>query len=198
MLPPEPLPKLTPAEQKLLTPYLTPEFQLTAPLEIRDELTGFGTFFGTVWRIETNGDWTIKRILAREVTVIGKGTLTRKQIYLLAKRLAVYDPLSLPDLGRPVVNPHELTVFYGPKTSLMTFGVDQMLPVTRLDDLKVSVAPQGAYVTGVAVPTGVIIPPLSAPTRYAGIEWAVRELIKPNLGVKMALPDRLRQLGHPE
>jgi hypothetical protein len=196
--PADALPKLTPEEEKLLEPYLTKDFNLTAALEVRDELTGFGTFFGTIWRIEADGGWTITRILQQKPILIGEGKLNKKQIYELAKRLYVYDPLSLPNLGKPIVNPHVITTSFGPKSSAFTLGVDQKLAVTTLQDAQKPVSEFGPYVTGKGVQVGVVIRPLEPATRYAGIQWAVRGLIQPNLGVDLALPERLKQLGHPE
>jgi hypothetical protein len=195
--PPLVLPKLKPEEIKLLAPYMTPDFQLTAALEVHDELTGFGTFFGTVWRIEPDGAWTITRILAKQTLVIGQGRISKVKIYELAKKLAIADPLSLPNIGTPVVNPHVVTIFFGPKASALTFGVDEKLTPTKLSDLAQPVTPYGPYVTGKNVPVGVAIPPLSPLTRYAAIQWAMRDMIQPNLGVDLVLPERLKQLMQP-
>jgi hypothetical protein len=192
------LPKLTAEEEKRLEPYLTKDFNLTAALEMRDELTGFGTFFGTIWRIEPDGAWTITRILEKKPILIGEGKLSKKQIYELSKRLYVYDPLSLPNLGKPFVNPHVISSSFGPKTSEFTLGVDQKLALTRLEDVLKPVTDLGPYVTGKGVQVGTVIQPLEPATRYAGIQWAIRGLIQPNLGVNLMLPERLKQLGHPE
>src|SRR5438477_12642872 len=85
--PPEKLPKLTVEEEQVLAPYLTKDFTLTSPLEVRDELTGFGTFYGTIWYIEPNGNWTITRIIEKKPILIGQGQLSKKKIYELAKKL---------------------------------------------------------------------------------------------------------------
>ncbi len=194
---PEPPLKLSPEEQQLLGPYLTNDFTLKASYEVRDELTGFGTFYGTIWRVETDGAWTITRIIEKKPLLIGKGQLSKKEIYELAKRLAVYDPLSLPSIGKPLVNPHIVTIYYGPKVSALTFGVDQKLTPTKLQDLTQAVSPGGPYVVG-KTPVGPAVPPLDPLTRYAGLHWALRNMIQPNLGVKIDIPDRLKQLMQPD
>jgi hypothetical protein len=195
--PVDPVPLLAPEEAQALAPYLTKDFTLTAAIEVHNELTGFGTFFGTVWRVEPNGEWTITRIYQTKPYLIGKGKLPKIKILDLARKLYAYDPLSLPNVGKPIVNPHVVTVAFGPKTSVLTFGVDQKLPPTALDNLVQPVTPGGPYVVG-NLPTTKVIPPLDPLTRYAGMEWALRGLIQPNLGVIVSVPERLKQMGHPD
>jgi hypothetical protein len=193
------LPKLTPQEQKFLAPYLNfKDLTLTSSLEVRDEFTGFGTFFGTIWRVESNGAWTITRILQNKPILIGQGQLDKKNIVELARKLAAYDALSLPSGGLPpIVNPHVVTVTFGPNRAVLTIGVDQLLAPTQLENLVVTTTPLGAYMTGKDVPVTKVIPPLPPVARFSGLETVVRDLIQPNLGVELNLPLRLQQLGHP-
>jgi hypothetical protein len=197
--PPVSLSKLTAEEQQLLAPYLTNDFKLTAPLEVRNELKGFGTFFGTIWRIEVDGYWTITRILENKTFLIGKGQLNKDQIFVLAKALVVFDPLTLPSNGLPpLVNPHELSVSFGGKFAFYILGVDQKPAPTKTPPLvTVPVSPVAPYEVGPGFPIKKVVPPLGIFTRFSGLESTVRGLIQPNLGVKFNLPDRLKQLGHP-
>ena len=84
--PPEPLPKLTEEEVNLLAPYLTKDFFLTGPLEVRDELTGFGTFYGTIWNIQPNGAWTITRIIENFGYVIGAIAIIATVYYFMGRK----------------------------------------------------------------------------------------------------------------
>src|SRR5262249_38807706 len=114
----------TPAMIKLKD-YLTPDGQLTATLEVRNEKKGFGVFYGRVWRIEPHGTWVAFQIYRNERTIRGQGKFDKKTLRKLAEALAENDPLTLPNVGRPVVNPHVTTVIYGTNRVEKTFGVDQ-------------------------------------------------------------------------
>jgi hypothetical protein len=118
----------TPAqkEEEKLAAYLTPDGKLRAPLEVRDEKKGFGTFAGMVYRITSNGKWTITEIVRRVPYLRAEGQLTKAQLRKLALALVRFDLLNLPNAGRPLVNPHVLTIRFGSKTAELTFGVDQV------------------------------------------------------------------------
>lgn len=193
----EELPKLTQEEEKLLAPYLTKDGFLTGTLEVRDELTAFGTFYGTIWRIEPNGSWTITRFLAKNPILIGKGQLSKRQIREVAQRLLPFDPLSLVNIGEPLVNPHVITVSFGPNSASWILGVDQLAPIVTLEDLKIPVSALAPYVVSKTppAPKGTLV--VNPITRFAGIETIAKGMIQPNLGVQLDLPERLKQLGHP-
>jgi hypothetical protein len=150
-----------------LAAYLAPDGRLRAPLEVRDEKKGFGVFAGMVYRVEPDGRWTVTEIVRRQPYLRGQGQLPREDLKKLAQALARYDLLSLPNVGRPNVNPHVLTIVFGGRAVELTFGVDQ-----------VAVAPDPADPT----------PDLVG--RYGGISGAVRGLLQaPGLpGIRAGTP----------
>src|SRR5207249_673372 len=115
----------------------------------------------------------------------------------LARALFIFDPLTLRDVGRPVVNPHVVTISYGPNKGAFTFGVDQIAPFIKVENLKPPANPLEPYVISQnpLPPAGpLVVDPI---TRYSGIESTLKAMIQPNLGVQAELPERLKQLGHP-
>jgi hypothetical protein len=140
----------------VLSRYLTPEGNLRASLEIRDEKRGFGTFAGTIYRIEPNGQWTITRIFRNRSYPYSEGALPKAQLKKLAGALAQFELASLPSAGRPLVNPHVLTIAFGERRSELIFGVDLVATRPSPSD------PEPAIVA-----------------RYGGIADAVRGLLQP-------------------
>ncbi len=119
--------KEEPIDEKLAK-YLTPKGLLTSPLQVRNEKKGFGIFFGTIWYVQPDGQWTSTRIFRNKPSLRGKGKLNQEELLNLAKALAENEALTLPSLGRPLVNPHVLTIQFGGNTAYLTFGVDQQVP----------------------------------------------------------------------
>jgi hypothetical protein len=115
-----------PVKDDRLKEYLTPDGKLRASLEVREEKKGFGTFAGMVYHIEPDGKWTITEIFRNVPTPRGQGQLSPKDLKRLAGALLQYDLLNLPNVGRPKVNPHVLTISFGGKQAVLTFGVDQV------------------------------------------------------------------------
>jgi hypothetical protein len=111
-----------------LEKYLTKDGKLTSAVEVRNEKKGFGTFYGTYWRIEPEGDWQVTGIYLNKPYATAVGKLTKAEVKDLAKILAVFDPQTLPSAGQPLVNPHVTTVIFGGNQAQLTFGVDQVLP----------------------------------------------------------------------
>jgi hypothetical protein len=147
----------TPAQKEAdkLALYLTPEGNLRAPLEVRDEKKGFGTFAGMIYRVAPDGKWSITEIVRREPYFRGQGQLTKVQLRKLAQALVRFDVLNLPNAGRPLVNPHVLTIRFGGKTAELTFGIDQ-----------------------VAAPPNPANPAPDVVSRYGGIAGAVRGALR--------------------
>jgi hypothetical protein len=158
--------KKSPAVRRLDL-YLTAKGHLTTPLELRNEKKGFGIFFGRTWRVEPDGSWTATQTYQNQPRLRGQGKLEKKDLKKLAEALADADALSLPSVGRPVVNPHVVSIAFGPNQAVMTFGVDRRLPVT--DPLQAG---------------------LSVDARYGAIQTAVMGLIEPHLPAD-PLPVRL-------
>jgi hypothetical protein len=157
------------APEDKLARYLTRDGRLTAPLTVRDEERGFGVFWGTVWTVNQDGSWTSSRIERNIPYARGQGKLTADELKKLAKVLAEADPLTLPNVGQPVVNPHVVTVSFGPQTASLTFGVDQKL-----------------------TPVNPAQPAPDFIGRFSAVQSAVRSLIEPRLGPEPPLPRRLK------
>jgi hypothetical protein len=123
-----------PPQEKSLKDYLTDDGKLRAPLEVRDEKKGFGTFAGQVYRVAPDGAWSITEIFRRQPTLRAQGVLSAKELKKLASVLLANDALDLPTAGRPLVNPHVMTINYGGCESVLTFGVDQVARRPRAGD----------------------------------------------------------------
>jgi hypothetical protein len=123
-----------PAVPDKLADYLTPDGNLRSPLEVRDEKKGFGTFAGTVYRVEPGGQWSITRIIRNQLIPDNQGLLTKTELRKLAGALLEFDMLTLPSAGRPLVNPHVMTISYGPRQAVLTFGVDQVATRPNAND----------------------------------------------------------------
>jgi hypothetical protein len=113
---------------QVLEKYLTKEGKLTSAVEVRDEKKGFGTFYGQFWRIEPDGQWQVTGIYLNKPYATAVGKLSKEEVKELATTLAVFDPLTLPSVGQPLVNPHVITIYYGANQARLVFGVDQVLP----------------------------------------------------------------------
>lgn len=158
------------AKKPVKSPYLTEDGKLTAPLEVRDEKKGFGIFFGLVWRVQPDGSWTAIRIDRNQPKLRGRGKLKPEELEQLAKALEKAQVLTLPNLGRKNVNPHVVTIQYGPKRATLVFGVDQRLQIPL----------PGAGKADNPV------------TRFAIVLGAVRAVIDRHIGPEEPLPRRLR------
>ena len=77
--------------------------------------------------------------------------------------------MGLPNVGQPRVNPHVVTVAYGPQSSTLIFGVDQKL-----------------------TPVNPAQPAPDFIGRYSAVLSAVRGLIEPHIGPEPPLPRRLK------
>jgi hypothetical protein len=115
-----------PTLEEKLAAYLTPDGRLRGPLEVRDEKGGFGVFAGMIYHVDPNGQWTITEIVRRQPFLRNQGLLTRAQLKKLAEALVRYDLLNLPNVGTPKVNPHVLTIAFGGRQAMLTFGIDQV------------------------------------------------------------------------
>ncbi|MCI0460043.1 MAG: hypothetical protein L0Z62_24085 [Gemmataceae bacterium] len=125
--------------------YLTKDGQLRQALEVRDVQGGFAGFTGRQWTIEPSGKWTVHRVLNKPVEEEGKGELSKEQLAALAAELARYGLKDLPTkkLGRPMANPHEVTIKFGKQTARLTLGAGQPLP--KIDPNKPRATVEGRY-----------------------------------------------------
>ncbi len=167
--------------------------KLTSALEVRNEKKGFGIFFGTFWRLEAGGQWKVTRVHRNIPKVIAEGTLKKEELKELALTIAQYDPLTLPNVGRPLVNPHVVSVSFGGKQSYMTFGVDQVLPNVKVSTPKVKKSPASNPYVPKTTPVKKTVDPSA---RFAGIQSAIRQAIESNRGSPIPPPD-LPRVGGP-
>ena len=97
------------------------EGKLKERIEVQKLKGGVAGFTGTYFIIEPDGSWKVGRVgpgkKMSEPTA--KGKLTAKQIAHLAKVLARYDLATLPDHGKPVVNPAVIKIRFGEKESVL-------------------------------------------------------------------------------
>jgi hypothetical protein len=128
--------------------YLTKDGQLKHALDILDVKGGFAGFTGTQLTVQPEGTWKSAAVALNQSKLVSEGKLTPKQLADLAKSLAKYDLLHLPDEGKVMVNPHLITLTFGKHTS-------EIRNVEKLPE-------PGDSVAG----------------RYAGVVRAVRELCK--------------------
>jgi hypothetical protein len=125
--------------------YLTKDGKLRQKLEVRDVQGGFAGFTGKQWTVEPDGKWTVHRVLNKPVELEGKGELTKEQLAALTAELARYGLKGLPGkkVGRPMANPHVVTITYGKQASTLTLGAGQMLP--KVDPDKPRATVEGRY-----------------------------------------------------
>jgi len=131
--------------------------KLAHTLEVRDVQGGFAGFTGRLWTVEPSGRWTLARVMNRKTEVEKKGELTKEELALLAKELARYDLAQLTSKapGRPMANPHVVSIKFGKLDVSLTLGAGQPLPKPDPDNPK-------ATIEG----------------RFAGIANAVQQAIK--------------------
>jgi hypothetical protein len=124
-------------------------------LEIKDVQGGFAGFTGQLWVIEPSGQWSRSRVFNEKIEVEQKGMLSKDELAKLARALARYDPATLKSTGKVGVNPHVVTIKYGPNEASLTLGAGAPLPKVDPKNDKPSL-----------------------PERYSGIVTAVMELVK--------------------
>jgi hypothetical protein len=130
--------------------YLTKDGELKEKIEVVDVQGGFAGFTGTAWTIEPSGKWTTARVFNQKRDMEKTGALTKDQLAKLAKELAAYDLSSLKGFGKPVTNPHQVTVRWGKQEATLIVAPGGALPKPGTDSLD---------------------------ARYAGIASAVKDVI---------------------
>ncbi len=137
--------------------YLTKDGKLAQTLEVSDLQGGFAGFTGRQWAVEPSGQWTVARVFNKKVEVEQKGTLTKEELTELAKQLATYELAKLESKtdGKPMANPHVITIKWGKRESTLTLAAGSAIPVP--DPKK---------------------PTATVESRYGGIVKAVQELLK--------------------
>jgi hypothetical protein len=109
--------------------YLTADGKLTQALEIRDVQGGFAGFTGTHLKVEPDGKWVVSRVFREKLEKQREGQLSGDNLRKLAGALAKYDLLGLKSAGgRPMANPHLVTVEYGKVKATLTLGAGKPLP----------------------------------------------------------------------
>jgi hypothetical protein len=108
--------------------YLTKDGKLRHKLEVADLQGGFAGFVGPKTVIDPSGKWTVfKKVGARE-TEERTGQLNKAQRAALAKELARYDLLTLKNIGKPSVNPHNVSIAFGKVGAELKLGAGAPLP----------------------------------------------------------------------
>src|SRR5262245_29680685 len=102
--------------------------KLTHTLEIRDVQGGVAGFTGTSFRVEPDGAWTTAQVMNQKASNEKKGTLTMDQVATLAKALAKYDTLNLKSAGKPMTNPHVVTIKFGKVEGTLNLPAGAPLP----------------------------------------------------------------------
>jgi len=105
-----------------------PGAKLTGKLTVKDVQGGFAGFNGKVYTINTDGSYTIGNQVAGRVTEMGKGKLKADELAKLAKALKKYGADSLKTTGKPVANPHVVTVTYGKHSATLNLLTTAALP----------------------------------------------------------------------
>jgi len=108
--------------------YLTKEGTLKHALEILDVQGGVAGFTGTLLSVQPDGAWKRTGVVFNKSKTLGEGQLTKTQLADLAKGLAKYDLLHLADEGKPMVNPHNVTITFGKHTCELRLGGGKKLP----------------------------------------------------------------------
>ena len=131
--------------------------KLAHTLEIRDVQGGFAGFTGRLWTVEPSGRWTLSRVMNQKAEVEKKGELTKEELATLAKELARHDLARLTSKapGRPMANPHVVSIKFGKLDVSLTLGAGVPLPKPDPENPK-------ATIEG----------------RYAGIANAVQQAVK--------------------
>ncbi len=150
------------AENKM-SEYLTKDGKLAQTLEVSDLQGGFAGFTGRQWTVEPSGQWTVARVINKKVEVEQKGTLTKEELAELAKQLATYELAKLENKtdGKPMANPHVITIKWGKQESTLTLAAGSPVPVP--DPKK---------------------PTATVESRYGGIVKAVQDLLKEKKGTE--------------
>jgi hypothetical protein len=108
--------------------YLTKDGTLMHTLEILDVQGGFAGFTGTLLKVQPDGAWKRTSVNFNKTKTLGEGQLTKAQLADMAKGLAKYDLLHLADEGKPMVNPHNVTITFGKHTCELRLGGGKKLP----------------------------------------------------------------------
>jgi hypothetical protein len=126
--------------------------RLSDTLEIVDVQGGFAGFTGTFWKVEPSGKWTSGSVFRQKHEVKQTGQLNKEQVSNLAKQLTKYDLKTLKSMkGRPMANPHVVTIKFGKQEVSLTLNTGDPLP-----------SPDAT----------------SVPGSYAGIVEAAKQLLK--------------------
>jgi hypothetical protein len=102
--------------------------KLTHTLVVKDLQSGFAGQTGPQYTITPSGEWEEARVTGRNVKVVQKGKLTKKQLTALAGELKKYDPATLKDTGKVSVNPHVVTIQYGKHSAKLNLKAGAALP----------------------------------------------------------------------
>jgi hypothetical protein len=134
--------------------YLTKDGQLAQTLEIIDVQGGFAGFTGTAWVVEPSGKYAVYRVFNQKRDELGKGELSKEQLAALAKELDRYGAADLKGLGKPMTNPHVVTVKWGKSSAELNLGAGEPLPKAsdRKEDVGGRFAGVVAAVQAVAKP----------------------------------------------
>src|SRR5262249_5889166 len=114
----------------------TKEGQLTETLTVKDVQGGFAGFTGTFWTVEPSGKWTSGRVFNQRLGVKPKGGLTKEQLATLGKELARFQLRVLPTKGKPMTNPHVVSIKYGKREATLTIGAGEPLPKAEADSVE--------------------------------------------------------------
>jgi len=101
---------------------------LKAALEVSDLQGGFAGFNGNIWRVQTDGSITAVKTVVRKEEVMYQGKLSKQQVEALAKDLAKYDLANLKSEGKPMANPHAVTIKWGKDSRTLNLTAGAALP----------------------------------------------------------------------
>jgi hypothetical protein len=138
--------------------YHTADGKLTSALSVHDVQGGFAGFTGQQYDIQPDGAWTVSRVFNQKVEALKKGKLSEEKLKALAKELAKHELSTLPrklSTGRPMANPHVVTIRFGKLESVLTLDAGAPVPGTDGEN-----------------------PRAKAVGRFGGVFHAVREAIE--------------------
>jgi hypothetical protein len=109
--------------------YLTADGKLRERLEIMEVREGRGGSTGTLYRVQTDGTWSVWTMSQRDGSwqgsVRARGRLTDAQLTRLAEALARHQLSTLREHGMPQVNARTVAVRYGARVATLWPGLDE-------------------------------------------------------------------------